>query len=147
MNMKISLFSKVKHAAFLFLLILCFNESVYCVEFNVSNSRNVPTYTSHNGKSAKINLTGRDNSSLQLLKEDGFNQSGEMFTPNDYTQRTPFSEIMGPMRSAASADEDDPGFPGDPGNLPIGDGTLFLLFFATLYAVFKYRRTVHQSCN
>jgi hypothetical protein len=64
------------------------------------------------------------------------------FTVTDYTQRKPFEETdismlssqNRPMRAPA---EDDPPFPGDPGQMPVGDGLGFLLLAAAGYALMK----------
>ncbi len=68
------------------------------------------------------------------------------FTVADYTQRKPFEETdvsmlssqNRPMRAPA---EDDPPFPGDPGQMPVGDGLGFLLLAAAGYAFYKTKKS------
>jgi len=70
------------------------------------------------------------------------NTSASVFAGTDYTQRKPFEETdvsmlsptTKPMRAPA---EDDPPFPGDPGQMPVGDGLGFLLLAAAGYALMK----------
>lgn len=64
------------------------------------------------------------------------------FSVPDYTQRKPFEEtdvsILSPTTKPLRASmEDDPPFPGDPGDLPVGDGLGFLLLTAAGYALKK----------
>ena len=64
------------------------------------------------------------------------------FSTIDYTKRKPFAETnvsilslqTKPMHAPA---EDDPPFPPDPGQLPIGDGIGFLLCLSLLYAFIR----------
>jgi len=74
------------------------------------------------------------------------------FTITDYTQRKPFEETdismlssqNRPMRAPA---EDDPPFPGDPGQMPVGDGLGFLLVAAAGYLIIKIFRTKEQEIS
>jgi len=64
------------------------------------------------------------------------------FTITDYTQRKPFEEtdismLSSQNRSMRAPAEDDPPFPGDPGQMPVGDGLGFLLLAAAGYALMK----------
>ncbi len=72
------------------------------------------------------------------------------FSVPDYTQRKPCEETdvamlaptPNPMRAPM---EDDPPFPGDPGDLPVGDGLGFLLLAAAGYLIIKYLITKHTQ--
>jgi len=74
------------------------------------------------------------------------------FSVPDYTQRKPFEETdvsmlsstTKPMRAPA---EDDPPFPGDPGQMPVGDGLGFLLVAAAGYLIIKIFRTKEQEIS
>lgn len=70
------------------------------------------------------------------------------FLVPDYTQRKPFEEtdvsILSPTTKHMRASmEDDPPFPGDPGDLPVGDGLGFLLLAAAGYALKKRKSFFH----
>lgn len=72
------------------------------------------------------------------------NTSG--FTVVDYTQRKPFEEtdvsmLSSQNRPMRAPTEDDPPFPGDPGQMPVGDGLGFLLLAAAGYAFYKMKKS------
>ncbi|NLJ21237.1 MAG: hypothetical protein GX429_09020 [Bacteroidales bacterium] len=68
------------------------------------------------------------------------------FSVPDYTQRKPFEEtdvsMLSPTTKPMRAPmEDDPPFPGDPGDLPVGDGLGLLLLAAAGYAFYKTKKS------
>lgn len=74
------------------------------------------------------------------------------FTITDYTQRKPFEEtdismLSSQNRSMRAPAEDDPPFPGDPGQMPVGDGLGFLLVAAAGYLIIKIFRTKEQEIS
>jgi len=63
-----------------------------------------------------------------------------------YSERVPFEEtdqslLKKPVNNGSvimrASNEDDPGFPGDPGQMPVGDGVWFLLGASFLFILLK----------
>lgn len=78
--------------------------------------------------------------------------SSSGFTVTDYTQRKPFegtdiSMLSSQNRLMRAPAEDDPPFPGDPGQMPVGDGLGFLLLAAAGYLIIKIFRTKKQEIS
>lgn len=90
-------------------------------------------------------FSAKPNSEINDLETEE-NIQKKSITIKEYSTGTVFKEIApttpNPIiqKSLSSTNEDDPGFPGDPGQLPVGDGFIILLVTGIFY--FLYRKNL-----
>jgi len=112
--------------AVIFFLFLCF------LQGNASTSQ-LPAYEPFSTSSSAV-MNNETNNIAQ-------NENSQLFPITDYTQRQPFEEAQHMSRPMHAPAEDDPPFPGDPGEmLPVGDGLGCLLIFALGYSIIRYKK-------
>lgn len=83
------------------------------------------------------------NNNFDLSSQDYSNQTPfQEVNSTSTTPNYPYFEPTKPMRTSSSTNEDDPDFPGDPGQMPLSDGVWFLLGTAAAYAIYKKKSNV-----
>ena len=88
---------------------------------------------------AKKNIKSDDNAAVDVLQtEEATQETGHSI--KEYSSGTIYKDAASAPRKRVenSTNDDDPGFPGDPGQgLPVGDGFQFLMGSALVYFIYK----------
>ena len=92
---------------------------------------------------AEKNIYSDENTQNQYLQDDG-SSSKKRVTIKEYSTGTVYKEVApnlaptpSPQKSGSATNEDDPGFPGDPGQLPVGDGFIMLFVAGIFYFIVR----------